>query len=132
MINIQELLKFKKVEVKYLNPSVEGLFIKEFRQKHKLTQTALANIMGVTKKAIEKWEQGANKVKGSAAILIQLLDEHEELIDEIRQVSVIDENGERTELVNIKDKEVIAKSLFGVIPNDANLEEEKQKRKSRI
>ena len=31
-----------------------------------------------------------------------------------------------------KDKESIAKSLFGVIPNDANLEEEKQKRKSRI
>ncbi len=31
-----------------------------------------------------------------------------------------------------KDKEAIAKSLFGVIPNDANLEEEKQKRKSRI
>ena len=115
MINVQELLKLREVEVKYLNPSVEGQYIKEFRQKHKLTQVALANIMGVTKKAIEKWEQGVNRVKGSTAILIQVLNEHPDLLDELRQVSVINENGERTELININDKQYSSLPRFKYI-----------------
>ena len=104
MIDVKALINSKRVEVKYLSPKVEGAFIKKFREKNNLTQVALANIMGVTKKAIEKWEQGANKVRGAAAILIQLLDKNPELIDQLRSVNVIDEDGETTELVSINDK----------------------------
>jgi len=46
---------------------VDGvLVVKLFRADHRLTQAALANIMGVKKKTIEKWEQGVNKVSGSS------------------------------------------------------------------
>ena len=35
-----------------------GKFIKELREKHKLTQQELADIIPVTREAVSKWERG--------------------------------------------------------------------------
>ena len=53
-----------------------------------MTQIALANILGVKKKTIEKWEQGANNVNGSSAVLLKLLNDNPELISQLYSVKV--------------------------------------------
>lgn len=110
MVDVKKLLNSKRVEVSYCEPSVEGSFIKEFRERNGLTQVALANILGVTKKAVEKWEQGKNKVKGCAAVFIQLLDKNPELLEQLRTVKLIDEDGEEVDLININNQ------MINIIP----------------
>ena len=41
-----------------MNNYITGKIIKELREKEKLTQLELANIIGVSDKAISKWETG--------------------------------------------------------------------------
>ena len=56
MLNVEKLLASKKVEVSYMDIDVDKDFVKKFRKRNHLTQVALANILGVRKKTIEKWE----------------------------------------------------------------------------
>lgn len=86
MINVDKLLESKRVEVSFAEIDVTGEYVKRFRQEHGLTQIALANIMGVKKKTIEKWEQGVNKVSGSSAVLLKLLNDNPNLIDQLYKV----------------------------------------------
>lgn len=88
MINIENLLQSKRVEIAFAEISVDGKYIKEFRKTHNLTQIALSNIVGVTKKTVEKWEQGVNKVSGSSAVLLKLLNDNPELISQLYKVQV--------------------------------------------
>ena len=46
----------------------------------------MANILGVTKKTIEKWEQGVNNINGSSAVLLKLLEANPELINQLYSV----------------------------------------------
>lgn len=101
MINLRKVLKSKKVEVTYLTPEVDKEFVKDFRKKFDLTQTALANTLGVTKKTVEKWEQGINKVSGSSAILFRLLSMNPELIQQLYAVS---NDISKSEIENSKEK----------------------------
>lgn len=119
MIDVKKLLQSKRVEVTYWDPTIDGDYIKEFRKKYNLTQVALANIIGVTKKAIEKWEGGSNKIKGCAAILIQLLDKNPELIKQLCSVKIIDEDGSETDLIRINNKNYDTKQIFSVYKNIA-------------
>ena len=86
MINIEKLLESKRVEVSYINTDVDKEFVRNFRKEHHLTQVALANVLGVTKKTIEKWEQGVNNVNGSSAVLLRLLENNPELIHQLYSV----------------------------------------------
>ena len=86
MINIDKLLESKRVEVSFLDVEVDKQFVKDFRKEHHLTQVALANVLGVTKKTIEKWEQGTNNVNGSSAVLLKLLKNNPELISQLYSV----------------------------------------------
>lgn len=86
MINIEKLLEAKRVEISFVNTEIDKDFVKTFRKEHQLTQVALANILGVTKKAIEKWEQGVNKVNGSSAVLLRLLQDNPELLHQVYSV----------------------------------------------
>ena len=61
---------------------------KEFRKNNQLTQVALANILGVTKKTIEKWEQGVNNINGSSAVLLKLLNDNPSLLSQLYSVKV--------------------------------------------
>lgn len=60
----KELKRFKEVT---------GEFLKELRHRLEITQLQMAQYLGVSKKAIEKWEQGANPIMGTAARLIYLI-----------------------------------------------------------
>ena len=88
MINIDKLLESKRVEVTFAEINVDGAYVKKFRKDHKLTQVALANIVGVTKKTVEKWEQGVNNIGGSSAVLLKLLNDNPELIAQLYSVNV--------------------------------------------
>lgn len=88
MINIDKLLESKRVEIVFAEINVNGEYVKQFRKKYGLTQIALANIIGVTKKTIEKWEQGVNKVSGSSAVLLKLLNDNPNLIEQLYKVNV--------------------------------------------
>lgn len=60
-----------------------GEDVKKFREKYHLTQRKLAILMNVTKKSVEKWEQGKNKVSGSAAMLFCIFDANPLLMNDI-------------------------------------------------
>lgn len=94
-MDIKKLLGGERVVVSYLEPNeeIDSNFVKEFRKRFELTQTALANIMGIKKKTVEKWEQGKNKVNGSSVVLFTLLYNNPELIKKIRAVNVVDDVG---------------------------------------
>lgn len=83
MINQEKLSNANRIEVSYINANVDKEFVKNFRRKYNLTQITLANILGVTKKAVEKWEQGINRVNGSSAVLLRLLSENPELLQQV-------------------------------------------------
>ena len=90
MINVNKLLESKRIEVSFAEIKVDKEFIKQFRTNNHLTQIALANILGVKKKTIEKWEQGVNNVNGSSAVLLKLLNNNPNLISQLYSVKVVD------------------------------------------
>lgn len=106
MINFDALKEARRISVSYTMDEISSNYVKEFRRKHGLTQIALANIMGVTKKTIEKWEQGKNKVRGSSAVLFTLLSHNEHLLQQIRKVTVISADGREEEF------KVVAKNFY--------------------
>lgn len=90
MINVNKLLESKRVEVRITEVKIDKNFVKQFRKNNHLTQIALANILGVTKKTIEKWEQGANNVNGSSAVLLKLLNDNPTLLSQLYSVRVVE------------------------------------------
>ena len=88
MINVSKLLESKRVEVTFAEIKIDKDFVKRFRLENHLTQIALANILGVKKKTIEKWEQGANNINGSSAVLLKLLNDNPELLGQLYTVKV--------------------------------------------
>lgn len=106
MIDINKLLGSKRVEVSFPETAVDGAYVKLFRADHRLTQAALANIMGVKKKTIEKWEQGVNKVSGSSAVLLKLLRDDPELIGRLYKVQAVSGKTETDDYTPI-DRKVI-------------------------
>ena len=56
-------IKSKAIVIKEPDFSyIDGKYLRDFRMKMKMSQAVFADYLGVTKKAIEKWEQGKNKV----------------------------------------------------------------------
>lgn len=88
MIDVSKLLESTRLEITFADVNVDRDFVKAFRKEHGLTQIALANVLGVTKKTIEKWEQGKNNVGGSSAVLLKLLNDNPNLIEQLYRVKV--------------------------------------------
>ena len=97
MINVNKLLESTRVEVAFADIQIDKDFVKRFRTNHHLTQVALANILGVKKKTIEKWEQGANNINGSSAVLLKLLYDNPQLIEQLYTVKVVSGKEEESE-----------------------------------
>ena len=57
----------------YEYDEVEIVEIVEIRNKLKLTQQELANLMGTSKGTIENWEQGRRRPTGPARALLKIL-----------------------------------------------------------
>lgn len=104
MINIGKLLDSKRVEVNITEIKIDKFFVKRFRTENHLTQIALANILGVSKKAIEKWEQGVNNINGSSAVLLKLLSDNPSLLSQLYSVKVVEGESEAEEYKTIESK----------------------------
>ena len=116
MINFDVLKNAPRISVSYIVDEINADYVKEFRRKYKLTQIALANIMGVTKKTIEKWEQGKNKVSGSSSVLFTLLSNNENLLSQLRMVKIIAADG--TE----EDFKLIAQDYYSIPTRNVDLD----------
>lgn len=102
-----KLLNARRFEFSIIENSVDGKYIKEFRRKYNLTQVDLANIFGLSKKAIEKWEQGKNGIKGGNAILIRLMMEDESILKKVYYVKLIEPNHlEKKKYIEVETEEV--------------------------
>ena len=72
--------------------------VKEFRRRFRLSQSKLALIMNVTKKTVEKWEQGVNRVSGTTQMLFHIYENNPDLIRSIykyENIEVIKETEEK-------------------------------------
>lgn len=116
MINFDVLKNAPRISVSYTIDEITADYVKEFRRKYRLTQIALANIMGVTKKTIEKWEQGKNKVSGSSSVLFTLLSNNENLLSQLRMVKIIAADG--TE----EDFKLIAQDYYSIPTRNVDLD----------
>lgn len=77
-------LKTKSLSIKKL-PSYTSIEIKAIRKHAYLTQSSLADLLGVSKKTIEAWESGKNKPNGSSLRLLQLLSQDSDSI--VKEIS---------------------------------------------
>ncbi|MHC1734621.1 MAG: helix-turn-helix domain-containing protein [Erysipelotrichaceae bacterium] len=62
---------------------IDSTYLRDFRMKLGYTQSAFAIILGVTKKSIEKWEQGVYPVSDPIRRLIYLMDKLPEVREEL-------------------------------------------------
>ena len=81
-IDFQELAKNYGTSFKFTKPDdiVDGTYVKKLRLQLNYTQSYFAQVLGVTKKTIEKWEQGKNPVKGTAAALLYIIKEQPDVL----------------------------------------------------
>lgn len=80
-INIEKIkAKASIVIEKKERVQVDNKVIRDLRLKLKLTQAAFAEVLGVTKKSVEKWEQGVNNINGSAMKIVEILLSNPEMI----------------------------------------------------
>jgi predicted RNase H-like HicB family nuclease/DNA-binding transcriptional regulator YiaG len=86
VININKILKSKRVEIEFTDINVDKDFVKNFRKNNSLTQVELANIIKEPKETIEKWENGADDISGSSAVLLKLLNDNPDLIRQLYKV----------------------------------------------
>lgn len=100
-LNICEI---KRRAIKVIEPDysyIDGKYLREFRRSFKMSQSLLADYLGVTKKAIEKWEQGKNKLNPVVIRMVYLIEQKPEILDILKKVedpSIISEkaNSEAT------------------------------------
>lgn len=98
-MNIEEIKK-KAITIKNIDSSsIDGKRLREIRMNLKMSQALFADYLGVTKKTIEKWEQGKNKIKGAAAKLVALIEKNHEVLSMLKEVKV---NGEAISFNSIK------------------------------
>lgn len=105
-----------KCEVHSVDEIVTPAFAKELRKKLNVSQRLFAKILGISEKTIEKWEQGANPIKGTSSRLLFLLDKYDGLIDEFYEVKKPYEYYEKHNEYQIK-----------IIPKKIEIETEKIK-----
>lgn len=92
-----------------------GRFIAERRKEKKLTQAQLAEKLGITDRAVSKWETG--KSLPDASIMLELCRElgitvNDLLCGEVVSMTNYDEKAEKTMLELVKEKEKADKRLL--------------------
>ncbi|WP_411843739.1 helix-turn-helix domain-containing protein [Salinicoccus sp. HZC-1] len=75
----EKKLRTKKIRTKPI-PSYSSKDIKTLRVKAGLSQKTLSEVIGVSSKTVEAWEQGKNKPSGSSARLLQILNDNPDII----------------------------------------------------
>ncbi len=106
--------------------------IRTFRKQGRLTQQELADGIGVSKKTVERWEEGENPITGPVVPLLMILQEQRGLLQSYeiplrttplrllymfrRQLCTIIDVDERTQSVEIRNyTKLVQKRAFGRI-----------------
>ncbi len=58
-----------------IDNKISSSTVKQIREEHNMSQAFFARVLGVSKKTIEKWEQGKNPITGTSARLLYLIKE---------------------------------------------------------
>lgn len=111
MINIDDI-KRKSIKIVDTDLSfINGKYIRDFRIRMKMSQSVLADYLGVSKKAIEKWEQGVNKVNKTVARLIYIFEKDHNTLNYIKEITF------NNQLITFGDDSI----LYDVINYEKNI-----------
>ena len=82
-IDFNAIEKARKYEVKFydIDSEIDGNKVKALRNQLNMSQTFFAEVLGLSKKTIEKWEQGKNSIKGTSSRLLYLIEKDHTLLD---------------------------------------------------
>jgi len=64
-------------------PDIGKLEVQTIRQSLNLSQKVFADVVGVSKKTVEAWENGRNKPEGAARRLIGMMAKNKSIVQEI-------------------------------------------------
>lgn len=79
---IREIKAYKAGQVTLKSYTVqEPASPRLIRQRLQLSQTKFACLMGVSTRTIQDWEQGKRSPKGTAKVLLQVVEQHPEIFD---------------------------------------------------
>lgn len=67
-------------------PEIDGEYVKNLRKKLNLSQGMFAQLMRVSVKTVEKWEQGRNPVTNGNIVAMILFDKNPDLLNEFIEV----------------------------------------------
>lgn len=90
-------------------------YVKDLRLNLDLTQKVLGDVLGVTKKTIEKWEQGVNPIKGPSARLIYLIDNNHNLVNELFKVNMV------RNISTYENNKFVIKQITPLIAENSNI-----------
>lgn len=83
-LDLSVLRRAEKYTVDFydIDQMVDAEFVKKLRDKLNMSQSFFAQVLGVSKKTIEKWEQTVNPTIGTASRLLYIIDKYPALINE--------------------------------------------------
>lgn len=88
-IHVGDDMAVTDMALRALKEEIEGIpspaTIKRVRRKLKLSQREAGGLLKVGEKAFDKYERGLVEPSGPTSQLLRLLDQHPELIDELRR-----------------------------------------------
>lgn len=95
---LKAFLHAEGISVEYADVDnvVNNEFVKKLRKKLKMSQSIFASALGVTKKTVEKWEQGVNPIKGCSARLLFLIEKNPGIINQLYNATVLNNKEEFT------------------------------------
>ncbi len=70
----------------------DGLDVRGLRERHGLSQSKFAMLMGISVGTLRNWEQGRRRPEGSARVLLRVVDKHPEAVFDV----VVDNVEEKT------------------------------------
>ena len=87
-VNLEELKRNAIIIEEPDFSKIDGKYLRAFRMQMKMSQVLFADYLGVSKKAIEKWEQGKNKVNPVVARMIYLIEKDPNILSMLKNIKV--------------------------------------------
>ena len=106
-----DLKEIKKNSIEIVEPDfsyIDGKYLRDFRIKLSFSQSVLADYLGVTKKAIEKWEQGKNKMNPIAVRMVYLIEKEPQILSLLKVIKV---NNEPLKIRKLSEYDVIVNNI---------------------
>ena len=106
-----------------IEKEVDANFVKNLRKKLGMSQNVFASVLGVTKKTIEKWEQGVNPVKGCSARLLFLINTDDTLIKQIYNFEFVKNDSTKFIVPSSDNSNVVFSNKYAICSLGSNQQE---------